>query len=163
MGQQCPKWPMFRFSSFYIVFKCSKNSRAMLELWRTLEVSDWGFCSWSWWGVVYNVTNYLWSEIQHSTLNKKMQRTPISSKSWSGVVEDSGGFWLGFWFLILMVTNCPIPHNSVDTSISPNRPQMAELLTMDHVTENMTDKHTYIHCYFVYIDIWAELPGPKLS
>ena len=51
---------------------------------------------------MYNVRNHLCSKIQLSTLIKKVQRTPMSSKSWSGVVEDSGGSWLGFWFLTMM-------------------------------------------------------------
>ena len=32
----------------------------------------------------------------------KVQRSLMSSKTWSGVVEDSEGSWLGFWFLIMM-------------------------------------------------------------
>ena len=73
-----------------------------LGFWRTLEVPNWGFGSWSWWGWVYNVPNYLCSEIQLSTLNKKVQRTLMSLKFWTGVLKDPGGSWLGFWFLIMM-------------------------------------------------------------
>ena len=39
---------------------------------------------------VNNVQNNLCSKIQLSKLNIKVQRTPVSSKSWTGVVEDSG-------------------------------------------------------------------------
>ena len=46
---------------------------------------------------VYQFPNYLCSKIQLSTLNKKVQRTLTSLKSWTGVVQDSGGSWLGFW------------------------------------------------------------------
>ena len=105
-----------------------------LELWRTLEVPNWSLGSWSWWGEVKNVPNNLFSEIQLYTFNKMVQRTLMSLKSWSGVVEDSGGSWPGLRFLIMIGMHCPWPYNSVDTSISPNGFQMAKLLTMDHVT-----------------------------
>ena len=42
-------------------------------------------------------------------LIKKVQRTPMSSKSWSGVVKDSGGCWLRFWFLIMMERGLKCP------------------------------------------------------
>ena len=61
-----------------------------------------GFHSWSWLGGVYNVPNKLYSEIQLSTLSKKVKRTSMSWKSCSGDVEDSGGSLLGFWFLIMI-------------------------------------------------------------
>ena len=66
---------------------------------------------WSWWEWVNNVPNYLCSKIQLSTLNKKVQRTLMSSKSWTGDLEDSGGFWLGFWFLIMMGMENNVPNN----------------------------------------------------
>ena len=110
--------PNFSFLHWIKRYKEPPCSRSpWLELCRTLEVPDWGFSSWSWWGWVYNVPNYLCSEIQLSTLNKKVQRTPMSSKSWSWVLEDSGGFWPEFWFLIIMgmglqCTKLPMFRNS---------------------------------------------------
>ena len=62
-----------------------------------------GFGSWSWWEQVYNVPNNLCSKIQISTLQLKVQRALMSSMSLVGVVKDSGGSWLWFWFLIMMV------------------------------------------------------------
>ena len=73
-----------------------------LGIWRSFEIPDWGFGSWTWWGWVYNAPNSLCSDIQLSIFNKKVQRTLMSSKSWTGDLEDSGGTWLGFRFLIMM-------------------------------------------------------------
>ena len=70
-----------------------------LGIWRILEVSDCGFGSWSWWEGVYNVPNNLFSAIQLFTLNKNVKTTPMS---WTGDLEDSGGPWLEFRFLIMM-------------------------------------------------------------
>ena len=141
-----------KFSFLHWIKRCKEPSCPQspgLGIWRTLEVPDWGFGSWSWWGWVQDVPNYLCSQIQLSTLNKKVQRTLMSSKSWTGDLEDSGGSWLGFRFLTMMGTRCPISQDSVDTSISPNGPQMAELLTMDHVTENVTDGNTYTATLYI--------------
>ena len=157
---------VLKFSFLHCIKRCKEPPCPRspgLELQRTLEVPEWGFGSWSWWGGVYNVPNNLYyeiqlstlnekvqwtpmslkswtgdmedsgcswlgfgswswwrgvndvpsnlcSEIQFSTLNKKVQRTPKSSKSWSGVMEDSGGFWLRFWFLIMMGGVYIVPH-----------------------------------------------------
>ena len=134
-----------KFSFLHWIKRCKEPSCPQspgLGIWRTLEVPDWGFSSWSWWRWISNLPNYLCFEIRLSTLNKKVQRTPISLKSFIWVVEDSGSSWLGFRFLIMMGKRFPIPHDSVDTSISPNRPQMAKLLTMDHWQKMW---HTHIH------------------
>ena len=53
-------------------------------------------------GWVSNVPNYPCFKIQLSTLKKKVQRTLMSSKSWSGVVEDPGGSIFWFWFVIIV-------------------------------------------------------------
>ena len=144
-----------KFSFLHWIKRCKEPSCPQspgLELWRTLDVPDWGFGSWSWWGGVYIVPKNLYSEIQLFTLNKKVQRTPMSLKSWCGVVEDSGGSWPGFWFLIMIGIRCPWPHNSVNTSISPNGPQLAELLTTYGPCDIKRDGQTNRHCYFVDID-----------
>ena len=102
-----------KFSFLHWIKRCKEPSCPRspgLGFWRTLEVPDWGFGSWSWWRGVNDVPSNLCSEIQFSTLNKKVQRTPKSSKSWSGVMEDSGGFWLRFWFLIMMGGVYIVPH-----------------------------------------------------
>ena len=44
-----------------------------------------------------------------SMLNLKVQITLMSSKSLVGVVEDTGGSWLGFLFLIMMRTGTQCP------------------------------------------------------
>ena len=83
-----------KFSFLHWIKRCKEPLcpwSPSLELWRTLEVPGWGFGSWSWWGGVYNIPNNLCSEIQLSTLNMKVQRTLMSSKSLAGV-----GSWLGF-------------------------------------------------------------------
>ena len=61
-----------------------------LEFWRTLQVSDWYFGSWSWWWGVYRVPKNLYSEIQLPTSNKKVQRTQhvLEVLYWS-----CGGLW----------------------------------------------------------------------
>ena len=117
-GQECPKQPMFQSWAFYIEYKGAKNPRIPgLRFRRIFKVPDWSFGSWSWWGGVKNVPNNLSSYIQHSTLNKKVQRTLMSLKSWSGVGEDCGCSWLGFWFLIMIgrfqqCTKLPMFQNS---------------------------------------------------
>ena len=100
-----PNYNVPKFSLLHWIKKCKEPSCPQspgLWFWRTLEVPEWGFGSWSWWWWVYNVPKYLCSEIQLSTLNKKVQRTLMSLKSWTGDLDDSGGSWLGFWFLIMM-------------------------------------------------------------
>ena len=84
-----------------------------LKFWSGVYEDSWG----SWLGFrflmmmgwVNNVPNNLCSKIQLSTLNIKVQRTLMSSKSWSGVMQDSGGYWLWFRFLIMieMGLKCP--------------------------------------------------------
>ena len=96
---------VLKFSLLHWIKRCKEppcpRSPGM-ELWRTLEVPDWGLGSLLGWGVVKDDPNNLYSKIQLSTLNKKVKRTLMSSKSWSGVVEDSRGSWLEFWFPIMM-------------------------------------------------------------
>ena len=41
----------------------------------------------------------------------KGQSTNMSSKYWVGVLDDSGGFWLGFWFLTMMGMGNNVPNN----------------------------------------------------
>ena len=75
---------VLKFSFLHCIKRCKEPPCPRspgLELQRTLEVPEWGFGSWSWWGGVYNVPNNLCSKIQFSTLNKKVQRTPMSLKS----------------------------------------------------------------------------------
>ena len=60
-------------------------------------------------GTRNNVPNNLGSEFQLSTLKLKVQITLMSSKSLVGVVEDTGGSWLGFLFLIMMRTGTQCP------------------------------------------------------
>ena len=89
-----------KFSFLHWIKRCKEPSCPWspgLGIWRTLEVPDWGFGSWLWWGWVY-----LCSKIMLSTLNRKVQRTLMSLKSWTGDMEDSGGSWLGFWVLSMM-------------------------------------------------------------
>ena len=82
---------VLKFSFPHWIKRCKEPSCPRspgLGIWRTLEVPDWGILSRSGWGWVYNVPNYLCFEIQLSTLNKKVQRTLMSLKSWSFV-----GLW----------------------------------------------------------------------
>ena len=93
----------FRWVLCFLKYVSSRISGCIAPFHFSSFRGIWGaFGPWSWWGWVYNVPNYLYSEIQLSTLNKKVQRTCMSSKSWIGDLEDSGGSWLGFRFLIMM-------------------------------------------------------------
>ena len=58
------------------------SSKSLLELSRTLEIPDWGFSSSPWWGCVYMVPTDIYTEFQLSILNLRVQRSPLSSKSW---------------------------------------------------------------------------------
>ena len=71
-----------------------------LGLWRTLEVTDWGLTSWSWFGYGHLSLIYPWSKFWLSIKILKVQRTSTSKKSSFGDFEDSGGSWLGFGILI---------------------------------------------------------------
>ena len=97
------KWkimPMYIYGSFETLEYQGATIALVEGFWMA-------FGSGSWW--VNNVPNNLCSEIQLFTLNKKMQRTLMSSKSWSGVLEDSGSFWLGFCFLTMMEMGLQCP------------------------------------------------------
>ena len=127
--------------------ECSCPRSPWLEFWRTLDVPDWGFSSWSWWGGVHNVPNNLFSKIQLSTLNIKVHRTRMSPKSWSG--------GLGFRFLIMMGTCYPRPHNSVDLNFPKRTPtgQVINYGLCDLKRDGQTCKHPHTHYSFVYRDM----------
>ena len=73
-----------------------------LELWRMLEIPDWGLASWSWLEFGHWSLLHPWSKFWFSMWISKVQRTSMSWKSWFGALEDAGGSWLGFGIMILI-------------------------------------------------------------
>ena len=74
-----------KFSFLCWIYRCKEPScpwSPWLELWRTLEVPDWCFGSWSWWGQVSNVPNNICSEIQLSILNLKVLWRTLEVPDW---------------------------------------------------------------------------------
>ena len=71
-----------------------------LGIWRTLEVPDWDFASWSWLVYGYWSSVHPCSKFWLSPLILKVQRTSISFMSQFGAFEDGRGSWLGFGILI---------------------------------------------------------------
>ena len=70
-----------------------------LELWRMLDVSDWGFASWYWFWYCHWYLVHPYSKCWPSILILMVQRTSMSFKSWFGYLEDSGwGFDCWSWF-----------------------------------------------------------------
>ena len=67
-----------------------------------LEVPDWGFASWSWFGYGWWSLIQPWSEFWLSILILKVKRLSMSFKTSFGALEDTGGSWLGFGIFILV-------------------------------------------------------------
>ena len=93
------------FGCLSCLWRCKENPCPLspdMELWRTLEVPDWGSESDSWIGYGHwSLTHpcfYFWLNI----LILKMQRTSMAFKSWLGAMEDAGDSWLKFGILILI-------------------------------------------------------------
>ena len=63
-----------------------------------LEVPDWDFKSWSWFGYGHLSMKYLWSDFFITMLILRS----MFFKSWFGALEDSGGSRLGFVIQILL-------------------------------------------------------------
>ena len=95
---------MFQILALSWIWRCKEHPCPLsldLGLWRTLEVPDWGLPSWSWfrygyWSLVHPCSKFLLSFL---ILN--VQPTYMSLKSWFVALEDAGGSWLRFGFLIL--------------------------------------------------------------
>ena len=99
--------PMFQILALYLDLKVQSTSmsfKSWLELWRTLDVPDWGFAYWSWFGYCHWSLLHPCSKFWLSILILKVPRTSMSFKSWYGALEDAGGSWLGFHILILNQT-----------------------------------------------------------
>ena len=99
-------WPLIhqwsKFGFWSRVWLCKENWCPGFGSWRALEVPDWGFAFeylfeyWQW-SLVHS-----WSQFWLSIFILKVQRTPMSFKSWFGSMEDTGGSWLRFCILILI-------------------------------------------------------------
>ena len=72
-----------------------------LGLLRTLGVPECSLASWSLFGYGHWSMIHPWSKFWLSILVLKVQRTLLSFKSSFGALEDAGGSWLRFGFLIL--------------------------------------------------------------
>ena len=82
------------FGSLSWFWRCKEHPCPLsphLELWRMLEVPDWGLASWSWFGYGHWSLIHLWSKFWLSILILKVQRTSMSFKSWFGALEDAVG------------------------------------------------------------------------
>ena len=80
-----PSYPYSQFKPFMFYFELQRtlmSFKSCLELWRMLEVTDWGFSSWSWWGWFNNCLANPCSKFELSTLNLKVQKINMSLKSW---------------------------------------------------------------------------------
>ena len=67
-----------------------------------LDIIEWCFGSWSWFGYVHWSFTHPWSEYWLSILILKVQRTSMSFKSSFKALEDAEGSWMGFGILILI-------------------------------------------------------------
>ena len=93
------------FSSLSWFWRCKEHPCPLsphLGLWRMLEVPDWGFASWYWFGYGHWSLVHPYSEFWPSILILMVQRTSMSFKSWSWALEDTGGSWLGVGILIMI-------------------------------------------------------------
>ena len=104
-GQWSLVYPWSKFWLFILIWRCKKYACPLspdMGLWRTLEVPDWGFAPWYWFGYGHWSLFHPYSEFWLSILILKMQRTSMSFKSSFGALEDAGGSWRGFapwyWF-----------------------------------------------------------------
>ena len=92
------------FGFFFLFWRCKKHPCPLshhLGLWKMLMIPDWGLSSWIWlrygyWSLVHQCSKFLLSFL---ILN--VQPTYMSLKSWFVALEDAGGSWLRFGFLIL--------------------------------------------------------------
>ena len=73
-----------------------------LGLLRMLDVPDWSFASWSWFGHDHMSLIHPCSKFWLYMLILKVQSTSMSFKSSFGGLEDAGGSWLGSVTLILI-------------------------------------------------------------
>ena len=97
-------WSKFWLS--ILIFKVQRTSMSFKSSFRALEDAEW-----SWLGFVIFVLVWIWSLVFHAPMFQilalililKVQRTSISFKSWFGALEDTGGSWLGFGILILIL------------------------------------------------------------
>ena len=62
-----------------------------LGLWGTMEASDWGLASWSWFEYGHWSKIHPWSKFWLSILILMVQRTSMPFKSWFGAFKDTGG------------------------------------------------------------------------
>ena len=93
----CPLSWFWRCKDHYVLL------RPDLGLWRMLQVPDWSFASWYWFGYADWPLVHPYSKFWLSILILKVQRTSMSFKSWFGSLEDAGGSWPGFCILILIL------------------------------------------------------------
>ena len=97
-------WSIFQIVALLIlkVERTSIPSSANLGLWRMLEVPNWDFAPWYWFGYGHWYLVHPYSKFCLSTWILKVQGTSVSFKSWFGALEDAGGSWLGFGILTLI-------------------------------------------------------------
>ena len=92
------------FGSLSWFWRCKEHSCPFsphLGFWRTLEVSDWGLASWSWFEYGHLSLKYPWPKFWLSILILRVQRAFMSLKSSFRALKDVRGSWLGFLHLDL--------------------------------------------------------------
>ena len=93
------------FLSLSSFWRCKEHPSPLspaFGLWLGLEVLDWDFASWFWFGYGHLSLIHLCPRFWPYVLIVKVQRIPMSSKSWLRSLEDTGSSWLRFGMLILI-------------------------------------------------------------
>ena len=93
------------FGSLSWFWRCKEHPCPLsqhLGLWRMLEVPEWVFESWSWFGYGHWSLIHSCSELRLPILILQLQRTYMSFKSLFGASEKAGGSWLEIGILILI-------------------------------------------------------------
>ena len=93
------------FGSLSWLWRCKEHPCSLSPdsgLWRMLEVPDWNFVSWYWFGYGHWSLVHPYSKFWLSILTFKLQRISMSSKSWLRPLKGFRGSWLGFCILILI-------------------------------------------------------------
>ena len=110
----CLWYTLPNFGSLSWFWKCKEHPFPLIPdfgLWRILEVPDWGYTYWSWFGYSHGSFIQPCSDFWLSILIFKVQRTFMSFKSSFTAFKEAGGSLLGFGILILiMVTGLWYTH-----------------------------------------------------
>ena len=96
---------MLIICSLYWFWRCKEHPRPLnpdLGGLIILEVCDWGFGSWTWFGYIHLPLKHQWFKFWLSSLILKMLRTSVSFNSWCWALKEAWGSWLEILILILI-------------------------------------------------------------